>query len=47
MLIPAVGTALILILLLEGIYQGVGYLPFQRYNLMEMLQEVSGLAQTV
>ena len=47
MLIPAVGIALILILLLEGIYQGVGYLPFQRYNLMEMLQEVSGLAQTV
>ena len=47
MLIPAVGIALILILLLEGIHQGVGYLPFQRYNLMEMLQEVSGPAQTV
>ena len=47
MLIPAVGTALILILLLEGIYQGAGYLPFQRYNLMEMLQEISDLAQMV
>ena len=47
MLIPAVGIVLILILILEGIYQGAGYLPFQRYNLMEMLQEVSDLAQTV
>ena len=45
MLIPAVGTALIL--LLEGIYQGAGYLLFQRYNLVEMFQEVSGMVQTV
>jgi len=47
MLIPAFGTALILILLLEGIYQGAGYLLFQRYNLVGMFQEVSGMVQTV
>ena len=47
MLIPVVGIVLILILFLEGIYQGVGYLPFQRFNLKEMIQEVSSLTQTV
>ncbi len=47
MLIPAAGIVLIIILLLEGVYQGVGYLPFQRFNLVETLQMVSALAQTV
>ena len=47
MLIPAVGIVLILILFLEGIHQGVGYLPFERFNLKEMIQEVSSLTQTV
>ena len=44
MLIPAVGFVLILLVILEGIHQGVGYLPFQRFNLMEMVQEISGRA---
>ena len=47
MLIPAVGIVLILILFLEGIHQVVGYLPFERFNLKEMIQEVSSLTQTV
>ena len=47
MLIPAVGIVLILILVLEGIYQGLGYLPFERFNLMEMIQKVVDLAQTI
>ena len=47
MLIPVVGIVLILILFLEGIHQGVGYLPFERFNLKEMIQEVSSLTQTV
>lgn len=47
MLIPVVGIVLILILFLEGIHQGVGYLPFERFNLKEMFQEVSSLTQTV
>jgi hypothetical protein len=47
MLIPVVGIVLILILFLEGIHQGVGYLPFERFNLKEMIQEVSSMTQTV
>lgn len=47
MLIPAVGIVLMLILILEGVYQGLGYLPFERVNLMEMLQEITALSQAV
>ena len=47
MLIPAVAIVLILIVILEGIYQGLGYLPFQRFNLVQVLQEFSNLAQIV
>ena len=47
MLIPAVGIVLIFILVLEGIYQGLGYLPFERYNLMQMIQKVTDLAQQI
>ncbi len=47
MLIPAVGIVLIIILILEGIYQGLGYLPFERFNLMQMIQKVVDLAHTI
>ena len=47
MLIPAVAIVLILIVILEGIYQGLGYLPFQRFNLVQVLQEFSNLTRTV
>ncbi len=47
MLIPVVGIVLILILFLEGIHRGVGYLPFERFNLKELIQEFSSLTQTV
>ena len=47
MLIPAVGMVLILIVVFEGIYQGLGYLPFERINLTELFQQVSNPALTV
>ena len=47
MLIPAVGIVLILIVILEGIYQGLGYLPFERFNLVQVLREIVNLAQAV
>ena len=46
-LIPAVGIVLIILVILEGVYQGLGYLPFERFNLVEALQELSALAAVV
>ena len=46
-LIPAVGIVLIMLVILEGVYQGLGYLPFERFNLVEVLQQISTLAGAV
>ena len=46
-LIPAVGIALIMLVILEGVYQGLGFLPIERFNLKEMLQQISALMGTV
>ncbi len=45
--IPAVGIVLIVLVILEGVYQALGYLPFERPNLLEMLQQVSAMTGTV
>ena len=41
-LIPAAG----IVLILEGIHQGVGYPHFQRFNPVKMHQEISGPVRT-
>lgn len=46
-LIPAAGIVLIILAILEGVYQGLDFLPIERFNLLEMLQEISALAGTV
>ena len=46
-LIPAVGILLIILLFLEAYYHGLSYLPFQRFNLVEMLEQMSQLAGNV
>ena len=42
--IPVVGIVLIVLLILEGIYQGLGYLPIERFNLVETLKAISAAA---
>ncbi|MBR4576746.1 MAG: hypothetical protein IKO25_06030 [Clostridia bacterium] len=46
-LIPVAGIVLIVLVVLEGIYQVLGYLPFERINLIETLEKVSTAAGTV
>jgi hypothetical protein len=46
-LIPVAGIVLIILVILEGIYQGLGFLPFERFNLVEMMQQISALSGTV
>lgn len=38
MLIPAVGIVLIILVVIEGIYQMIGYLPIQKINIQETIQ---------
>ena len=36
-LIPVAGIALIILVIFEGAYQGLGYLPIERFNLAELV----------
>lgn len=42
MIIPAVGIVLIIVMILECIYQFLGILPIERINLLEMFSPMSG-----
>ena len=36
-LIPVIGIVLIILVIFEGVYQGLGYLPIERFNLTELV----------
>ena len=36
-LIPVIGIVLIILVIFEGVYQGLGYLPIERFNLAELV----------
>ena len=41
MLVPAAGILLIILALLEGFHQGLGYLPFERWDFREIIRVLS------
>ena len=47
MIIPAVGIVLIILILLESFYRGLGYLPFERHSIREIMEGISAIAGAV
>ena len=43
-LIPVAGIALIILIIIEGIYQMLGYLPIQKINLLKMMELLQQIA---
>ena len=47
MLIPAGAIVLILLVVLEAINQVIGYLPFEKINMKDFMDQMQGMAQAV